>query len=261
MVKIKLSGFTRIPEENFMMGLKYKIIILLILLVPELKASYRSEIYNAYINNRMDLWKDVMDRIDSIEDKGYDLVLELVNYQYGYIGYCIAFNKKNEARNYLDLAEENISFLEKQKFRLSSIYAYKSAFYGLRMELNVLTVPYYGLKSIKYARLALEADSTNYLAYLQNGNVQFHMPASAGGSKKEGIRYFLKAREILEKDSDNVKENWNYLNLLTVIGQSYYTLNEYSSARDVYEYILLLEPEFTYVRDDLYPGLLKKMPF
>ena len=129
------------------------------------------------------------------------------------------------------------------------------------MELNVLTVPYYGLKSIKYARLALETDSTNYLAYLQNGNVQFHMPASAGGSKKEGIRYFLKAWEILEKDSDNVKENWNYLNLLTVIGQSYYTLNEYSSARDVYEYILLLEPEFTYVRDDLYPGLLKKMPF
>jgi tetratricopeptide (TPR) repeat protein len=129
----------------------------------------------------------------------------------------------------------------------------------MRMELNPLLVPFYGLKSIRYAKLALELDSNNYLAYLQNGNVKFHSPASAGGSKKEGLSYYFKAREILEKDPEKIKENWNYLNLLTIIGQSYYTIGDYSSARDVYQYILRLESGFIYVRDDLYPALQKRM--
>jgi tetratricopeptide (TPR) repeat protein len=235
------------------------ILLLLIMCADKLNAIYSQEIYYAYINNRMDLWKNIIEKINSFENKNSDLVLELVDYQYGYIGYCITFDKKEEARIYLDRAEENINFLEKQKFKLSSVYAYKSAFYGMRMELHPLLIPFYGLKSIRYAKLALELDSNNYLAYLQNGNVKFHSPASAGGSKKEGLSYYFKAREILEKDPDNIKKNWNYLNLLTIIGQSYYTIGDYSSARDVYQYILRLEPGFIYVRDDLYPALQKKM--
>jgi len=49
------------------------------------------------------------------------------------------------------------------------------------------------------------------------------------------------------------------LSVLIVIGQSYYYLNEFDSAKAVYENILSLEPGFTYVRDELYPQLLKKM--
>jgi len=86
------------------------------------------------------------------------------------------------------------------------------------MKYNIFSVPFYGLKSIRYAKLAFKLDSNNYMAYIQNGNVQVHMP----GSIKRGIGYYLKAREI-------------------------------------YEYMLVLEPDFIYVRDDLYPDLLKKM--
>lgn len=239
---------------------KYRLIILLFVIsAADINASFRSEVYHAYISNDMELWKNVMNRMGSVENKSNDLILELVNYQYGYIGYCLRFNKKDEAEEYLDLMQKNIDLLEKRNFRLSTIYAYISAIYGFRMEYNILSVPFYGLKSIRYAKLAFKLDSNNYMAYIQNGNVQVHMPASAGGSIKRGIGYYLKAREILEKDPTNTKENWNYLNLLIDIAQSYCSLNEFSPAKEIYEYMLVLEPDFIYVRDDLYPDLLKKM--
>jgi tetratricopeptide (TPR) repeat protein len=127
------------------------------------------------------------------------------------------------------------------------------------MGLNILSVPINGFKSIEYAKSAIERDKENYFGYVQYGNIQFYMPSSLGGSKKEGIDFYLKAREILERDIANTKENWNYLSLLIVIGQSYYYINDYASAKAVYENILLLEPGFIYVRDELYPHLLKRM--
>jgi tetratricopeptide (TPR) repeat protein len=246
--------------ENSMAKLKYKVLpILLLFFATELHASFRSEVYHAYLQNRMELWKGVIDRMSLLENKNNELILELVNYQYGYIGYCVEFKKNEEAKKYLDIAENYIDILEKKEFKLSDVYAYRSAFYGLRIELNPLVAPYYGIKSIKYAKLALKLDSNNYLAYLQNGNVRFHMPESVGGSKIEGINYYLQARKLIEKNPVDIRENWNYLNLLTITGQSYTALENYSSAMDIYEYILKLEPGFTYVRNTLYPDLLRKI--
>lgn len=240
---------------------KHKLITLLMLIIcgSELNASFRSEVYFAYVNNNMEVWKNVLDRMNAIPDKSNDFILELVNYQYGYIGYCIGYDKKNEARLYLELAQKNIDYLEKQKFRLATVNAYNAAFCGFRMGINSLSVPYNGIRSIDYAKKALELENNNYLGYVQSGNIQFYMPKSFGGSKKEGIGYYIKAREILEKDPDGTRENWNYLAVLILIGQSYYYLNDYASAKGIYEYILKLEPGFTYVRDELYPQLLNKM--
>jgi len=64
---------------------------------------------------------------------------------------------------------------------------------------------------------------------------------------------------LLEKNPSDLIENWNYLSLLVVIGQSYSYINELDSSKAVYEYILKLEPEFLYVKNELYPRLLKKM--
>ncbi|MCU0462588.1 MAG: hypothetical protein MUF36_11360 [Bacteroidales bacterium] len=232
---------------------------MLIIFGSDLNANYRSEIYFAYVNNKMELWKNVIDRMNAVPEKSNDFILELVNYQYGYIGYCLGYDKKNEAKKYLDLAQKNIDLLEKRNYRLSLVNAYNAAFCGFRIGLNILSVPYNGFRSIDYAETAMGQDTGNYLGYVQYGNIQFYMPKSFGGSKKEGVGYYIKAREILEKDPANLKENWNYLAVLILIGQSYYYLNDYASAKDIYEYILKLEPGFTYVRDELYPQLLNKM--
>jgi tetratricopeptide (TPR) repeat protein len=182
-----------------------------------------------------------------------------LNYQYGYIGYCIGYNQKEDAKKYLNLAFENIELLEKKEFSLSTINAYKSAFYSYKLSLNKVLNPMLGIKSIESARLAVELDDENYFGYVQLGNIQFYIPSTFGGSKKEALEYFLKAKELIERNPQDLTENWNYLSLLVIIGQSYSHLNDYASAKQVFENILRLEPDFLYVKNELYPGLIKKM--
>jgi len=237
----------------------HNIIIILLSASLQFNNNSRSEIYYAYICNKMDQWKSVIDRMDTIPEKSNDLLLELVNYQYGYIGYCTGFDKKEEAKKYLDLAQRNVEVLENRKYNLSVINSYKAAFYGFRIGLNPISAPVNGFRSIDCARMALKLDSSNYFAYVQYGNMKFYMPSALGGSKKEALNYFLKARDLVERDPEFTSVNWNYMSLLVVIGQTYTYLKDYTLAQEVYDNILIIEPEFLYVKDDLYPKLLKKM--
>lgn len=207
----------------------------------------------------MDQWKSVLERMDAIQNKSDELLLELVNYQYGYIGYCIGFDKKEEAKKYLSFAMKNIQILEKKNCSLSVVNAYKAAFYGFRIGLNPISAPVNGFKSIDCARTALKIDPEFYFAYIQYGNMKFYMPSALGGSKKEALEYYLRAKGIVDKDPEFISGNWNYMSLLVVIGQTYTYLKDFASAKKVYDNILKLEPGFWYVKDDLYPKLLKKM--
>jgi tetratricopeptide (TPR) repeat protein len=239
---------------------RFKLIIFILFITSfPLTAGYRSEIYTAYIDNKMERWKNVIDHLDAIPEKNNGLLLELVNYQYGYIGYCIGFDRKDEARRYLGIAQRNLDILEERNYNLSVINAYKSAFYGFRIALKPISAPVNGLRSIECARTALKLDPDYYFGYVQHGNIQFYMPAAFGGSKKEALQFYLKAKELIEKDPESVSENWNYLSLLIVIAQTYIYMKDYSSAQKVYEKILKIEPGFLYVKDDLYPKLLEKM--
>jgi tetratricopeptide (TPR) repeat protein len=239
---------------------KHKLILAaLLLLTIQIKATYRSDVYSAYINNNMDLWRNVIDRMNAIPEKDNELLLELVNYQYGYIGYCLGFDKKDEARELLHAAQKNLEILEDRKYSLSVINSYKSAFYGFRIALNPITAPVNGFKALDCARTALKLDPEHYLGYVQLGNSEFFMPSTLGGSKKEALEYFLEAKKLIEKNPESLSDDWNYLSLLIVIGQTYTYLKDYNSAQRVYLDILELEPGFLYVKDDLYPKLLNKM--
>jgi hypothetical protein len=237
-----------------------KILILFLLLCTSgLKAENKTEIYYAYVNNKMDQWKNVIDRMETLKGKTNETTLELINYQYGYIGYCLEFDKVDEAKKYFTLAINNLSLLEKAGYKIPLLNAYKSAFYGFRISFNQFSAPFNGLKSLDYVKKALEQDSQNFFVNIQYGNALSNMPAAFGGSKKEALEYYLKAKSILEKETENLNHNWNYLNLLILIGQTKTSLEDYSSAKAVYENILSREPEFIYVKSDLYPQLLKKM--
>jgi tetratricopeptide (TPR) repeat protein len=177
----------------------------------------------------MDLWKNVIVQMDAIPDKSNELLLELINYQYGYIGYCIGFDKKEEAKKHLVLAQRNVEILEKRKNKLSVINSYKAAFYGFRIGLNPVSAPVNGFKSIDCAKRALNLDPAHYFGYVQYGNMKFFMPSALGGSKKEALEYYLKAKDIAEKDPEFISGNWNYMSLLVVIGQTYTYLKDRGS--------------------------------
>jgi tetratricopeptide (TPR) repeat protein len=239
---------------------KYKITVtLLIFCMCDAMASYRSEIYNCYITGNMTRWKVIIDKMASEKSSNPAVILELVNYQYGYIGWSIGNKRNDEAKAYLELAENNLELLGRYQSYSSIINAYKSAFYGYRIGLNKVLAPFLGGKSLECARTAIKTDERNHLAYVQLGNSEFYMPAAFGGSKEEAINYYVRAKELMESDPAEVKENWNYLSLLTVIAQAYSYIEEYDTSKMYLDKILSIEPEFAWVKNELYQELYKKM--
>jgi tetratricopeptide (TPR) repeat protein len=224
-----------------------------------LRATTREDIYHCYLNNRMPVWKNIIDQLNSQPEKSNELLLELVNYQYGYIDWCLTNNRKDEALVYLKLAEENVKFLEAKKFERSTICAYKAAFYGYHIAINKFLAPFFGPKSSSYANQAIELDPNQPFGYIQLGNVKFHSPSIMGGSKTEAISYYLKAKTIMERNKDEICGDWNYLSLLSIIAKAYESMSNMPKAKLMYEEILKFEPGFTWVRDEVYPQLLKKL--
>ena len=219
----------------------------------------RLRIYNAYVHNDMKAWKHVIDSIQHENKKSNSTLLTLVNYQYGYIGWCIGMNFDKEAENYISLMQKNIALLEKSNYRLSMIYAYQSALYGYKIGLSPVRAPFYGPKSIKYAENSLQLDKDNYFALMQAGNIHYYMPRIFGGSFKEAISYYLRAKTAMEKNSTDIHDNWNYLHLLTLIAQAYTKAKDYQAAERYYNLILKIEPEFQWIKDELYDDILKKL--
>jgi len=235
------------------------ILIFLICGVTNVRASYKSSIYEAYISNNMGQWKIVIDAMNRQQVKDNDFLMELVNYQYGYIGWCIKMVKDDQAKEYLGLAEATIAMLEKAAYKLSLVNAYKSAFYGFHIGLNVWNAPFVGPKSVACAESAMKLDETNPYGFLQYGNSQYYMPSTFGGSKSVALSYFNRAKLLMEVDQNQLKEDWNYLSLLAMIAQAHVALKEYAMAKACYENVLHIEPNMLWVKNELYPELLKKI--
>ena len=234
-------------------------IVLLLLFSIQAVSSNKKSIYQAFVYSRMEEWKQIIDAMETNKQKTDEFLHELVNFQYGYIGYCLGENDKSGARKYLELAEKNLETLEKTGFNPAIIHAYHSAFWGFKISMSPWKAPVYGRRSINHVNQAIEIDKNMAFVHVQYGLAYFYMPAIFGGSKKVAVEHFLVAQNLMETTPDEIKYDWNYLNLLTLIGQSYEEIKEYEKAKTYYLKTLAIEPEFQWVKDELYPNLMNKM--
>jgi hypothetical protein len=207
----------------------------------------------------MELWKNVLDRMESQQNSDESFIAELVNYQYGYIGWCIGNKNFRTAGEYLDKAEKIIEILGKSKKHESLVQAYRSAFYGFRIGIHALKAPFLGPKSVASAKKAVALDQHNPFGHIQYGNCYNYMPAFYGGSKTVAIESYRKAEKLMEQDKGQITGDWNYLNLLSLIGQTYEETGKFDEAKYYYNKILRIEPAFDWVKHGLLPGLVKKM--
>ena len=63
----------------------------------------------------------------------------------------------------------------------------------------------------------------------------------------------------MERNPKETIEDWNYLSLLSMIAKTYTELKDFNQAKSYYEKILKIEPDFLWVKNELYPDLLKKI--
>jgi hypothetical protein len=235
------------------------VIILLVVTVSTLSASNRTEIYEAYISGDMVRWKQVLDQMEKEPNKTNTFMLELVNYEYGYIGWCLGVKRNKEANYYLSKAEKYIKTLESRSYNLSSVYAYKSLFIGYRVMLTPIKAPILGMKCLSTSEKALELNKSNPFANIQQGNTIYYKPKILGGSYSDALDFYLKAEKLMDANPVAYENDWNYLNLLATIGKCYQLLEKPDKSRAYIDKALKAEPRFTWIKNDKRPVLKVNM--
>ncbi len=237
---------------------KYLFLILLNLIVNVLFAQNKTSIYTSFINGNMKEWKKEIDRMEQKKTIDNETKLQLINNQIGYIGWCIGNKKYDEAKHYIQLSTSHLTALNKNKFKPSYIQSYRAAINGLKIGINPFSAIFLGPGILSKAKKAIALDKENPNAYILLGNSKYYMWAMLGGSKKEALQYYKKAEKIIEKDTLKTQENWNYLSLLTMIAHVYEEMDNNKAANAYYKKILRIEPNYKWIKDEIYPQFLKK---
>lgn len=218
----------------------------------------RERVYNALITDQMEDWHRVIEeqksRKKSLSDKELG---ELINYYYGYTGWLLEEGTKKEAKSYIEETDEIIDALLVKYPDESDLYAYKAAFYAYKLNLNPVKAPFLGGKSMDNIDLALEKCPKCAHGWIERGNSLFYMPKAFGGSKTGAIEAYKKAILYMENEPAYLIHNWVYLNVLMVLAQAYEKTENMEMAKESYEKILRIEPNFTYIRDEAFPAFMK----
>ncbi|MBP1676778.1 MAG: tetratricopeptide repeat protein [Bacteroidetes bacterium] len=222
------------------------------------QTTYRDQIYKAFINGDINSWVGVMNAMEKEHLDTVDKQLELVSYYYGYTGYLIGKKRNAEAEKYIVKGEKLIGEIIKSAPRNATVYAFKGSFLGFRIGLNKLKALSMGTESIANVDKALELDPQNTQGLIDKANTLYHAPKLFGGDKKEAINYIQKAIKSyeLQKTTHN---NWLYINTIAQLGRMYENIGDYRSAARMYDKALLVEPNFRWIKNEVYPALKSKI--
>ena len=233
--------------------------ILMLLFSVSLSAQNNRFIYKSYVQDNMNKWKLTMDSLGKVQKNSQKEILDIVNYEYGYIGWCIGRKNSAAAQKHMSTLKKYLDLLEQRKYATSTLYAYKAAMVGFEIGMAPYKAPFIGSKSLEYAKKSLRIDSMNVTGIIQMGNIAFHTPSLLGGSKQDALMHYLKALRIMERNPDFKVHNWNYLHVLACLINTCMELKQYETARKYCLKALSFEPGFVWVKQTLYPQVLKKL--
>lgn len=244
-----------------------RIIISLVVVFASLSSlaitKYSDSLFSAYLKSDMNQWKKIIDEMeaDKLNKSDINFTSELLSYQYGYVAWKLGNKFEEEAEEYLDIAEENLEWLEENKYDSSTTLCYRSAFYGFRIGLNSWYVTLYGFKCSSSAEEAKRLNPNNPFAYVQLANIKYYQPEFMGGSKIKAVNLYLEAEAFYKKGIPNpqLKYNWLYINVLSMIAITHAELEDYEEAKKYYQKILSLQPNYGWIKDEMLPNLMVKM--
>ena len=221
-----------------------------------LHTPFKQQVYQAYISGKMKGWKTAIDNMEKQKSNQPEFLLQLINFQYGYVAWCLVNDNKNETKHYLSKLEENLEKLKSIFGETAEYHAYMAAVYGFKIGLSTWRTPFFGPKSMDHAEKAMKTDNLSFQANMEMGNIWNHMPAMFGGSDKKALNYYSNALEIMEKKPEKTRRNnWMYLNLLTLVGQMHQEMGNPEQAEKYFEQALQIEPGFVWVKEELLPSL------
>jgi len=219
------------------------------------KAKIEQQFFNAYIKNSIPAWKISLSQLENSQDESLQLLL--AKSYYGAAGTGMGNQDEDFASAMLDKAAIlTKSILEKDN-QSAEANALLSSVYGMKIGLSPMKGMFLGSKSASAAakgiKLAPENPFTNYV----KGNYLFYTPSMFGGDAKESLTYLEKSKKCYEKAIKT--NNWEYLSMLTLLGQAYHKEGLYEQAKATFETALKIAPDFNYVKKALLPRTEKAL--
>jgi len=213
---------------------------------------YRQEIYNAYIDNKLNQWERIINELEREYKTNHDsrFLKEKTFLQYGLTGYYLQVNDKQRASALLEKFYSGLEELGKLSSSRAEYFALMSAYYGFRLTLAPATTVYYGPKSIAFLDKAMEVNPNHPLVQNERGNADANMPAVFGGSTVKAISSYIKAMKLYE-DRGEAQRNWQYLNTMLTLAHCYEQVGRKDQAMIIFNKILRIEPDFTVVKNKI----------
>ncbi len=204
----------------------------------------------AYFAEDLEVWRTAIDQID---DTDTTMLRQMANYEYGYIGFCLARERFDEAKRRITTMRNHLNTLEKGGYEAAMLNLYRSALCAFELSMNRWKFATLGVESVRLANLAYEQAPDNPFVLSLKGNTEFYRPALVGGSKKRAIALYERAVALYEQQQ--LTDHWNYYATLLALAQSYEKTDNREKAKTVCRKLLAAAPNFEYVRDKYYPSL------
>lgn len=221
---------------------------------------FEERIYEAYVAGEMEEWRRVMTEMEAVWELtgSDDLLYDLIVAEYGYIAYAIGTDMKKEARVLVRKTGDRVELLLKAHPDMARAHALLGSIYGYKIGLDPYKAPVLGLKSFDANARAMELDPTDPQVLVEKGHIEFFKPAIFGSDSEEAARIYSQAVGMFEKNPEELKYSWLYLNALRSLADAYIASGQYREADATFKKILRVEPRLEWIRDKEYPRFLKK---
>ncbi len=219
---------------------------------------YDNRLYNCFVSNNMQEWQKVIVDLEMEFEatKSINTEFQLLHAQYGFIGFLLGSKRTSLGEEYIAKADKHIASLLKLNPKWVEVMALEAAIIAYKISIRPYKAPFLGPKSISLIDDALELEPNNIYALIEKGNSKHYAPSFVGGSPTEAIVNYQKA--ITNIKVSNKTKTWWYLNTLTQMALAAEKAKNYTLASKMYKEILSIEPNFKWVKDELYPKFIKK---
>lgn len=220
--------------------------------------SIKAKLYNAYISGNTTSWIEVIDDLEKNYNQSGNIftLFELSKSQYGYMGFLIDRMNYEKAREIIFKTEKNIEKLLKYNPDWADAHGLKAGVYGFKIILFPTQVIINGPKGKDYLNKATSFNELSPSILVEMANYKYHTPSILGGDIDEAIQYYRYAIKLFEL-TNQTQNNWQYINTMVWLAISLDKKGESTEALNVLQEILKKEPQFYWVKRDLYPKIIR----